>query len=76
LAIALGVAFGAAKLFCVSLALGACFAGMVLAESELSQRAAQESLPLRDAFAVRCFGAVGMLFDPNILIDKPLPSLA
>jgi monovalent cation:H+ antiporter-2, CPA2 family len=76
LAIALGVAFGAAKLFGVSLALGAFFAGMVLAESELSHRAAQESLPLRDAFAVLFFVSVGMLFDPNILIDRPLPVLA
>ncbi len=76
LAIALGVAFGASKLFGVSLALGAFFAGMVLAESELSQRAAQESLPLRDAFTVLFFVSVGMLFDPNILIDKPLPVLA
>ncbi|KQV68398.1 YbaL family putative K(+) efflux transporter [Rhizobium sp. Root1220] len=76
LAIALGVAFGASKLFGVSLALGAFFAGMVLAESELSHRAAQESLPLRDAFAVLFFVSVGMLFDPNILIDKPLPLIA
>ncbi|TCU37066.1 YbaL family putative K(+) efflux transporter [Rhizobium azibense] len=76
LAIALGVAFGAAKLFGVSLALGAFFAGMVLAESELSHRAAQESLPLRDAFAVLFFVSVGMLFDPNILIERPLPVLA
>ncbi|OOO25060.1 Kef family K(+) transporter [Rhizobium sophoriradicis] len=76
LAIALGVAFGAAKLFGVSLALGAFFAGMVLAESELSHRAAQESLPLRDAFAVLFFVSVGMLFDPNILIDRPLPIIA
>ncbi len=70
LAIALGVAFGASKLFGVSLALGAFFAGMVLAESELSHRAAQESLPLRDAFAVLFFVSVGMLFDPNILIER------
>ena len=76
LAIALGVAFGASKLFGVSLALGAFFAGMVLAESELSHRAAQESLPLRDAFAVLFFVSVGMLFDPNILIEQPLPVLA
>ncbi|NLS02358.1 Kef family K(+) transporter [Rhizobium sp. P32RR-XVIII] len=76
LAIALGVAFGASKLFGVSLALGAFFAGMVLSESELSHRAAQESLPLRDAFAVLFFVSVGMLFDPNILVDKPLPVLA
>ncbi|OWW05326.1 sodium:proton antiporter [Rhizobium sp. R72] len=76
LAIALGVAFGASKLFGVSLALGAFFAGMVLAESELSHRAAQESLPLRDAFAVLFFVSVGMLFDPNIVVQKPLLLLA
>jgi CPA2 family monovalent cation:H+ antiporter-2 len=72
LAIALGIAFGAAKLFDVSFALGAFFAGMVLAESELSQRATEETLPLRDAFAVLFFVSVGMLFDPNILIEQPL----
>jgi CPA2 family monovalent cation:H+ antiporter-2 len=72
LAIALGVAFGAAMLFGVSFALGAFFAGMVLAESELSHRAAEESLPLRDAFAVLFFVSVGMLFDPTILLTSPL----
>jgi CPA2 family monovalent cation:H+ antiporter-2 len=76
LAIALGVAAGAAYLFGVSLALGAFFAGMILSESELSHRAAQESLPLRDAFAVLFFVAVGMLFDPMILLHDPLPVLA
>jgi CPA2 family monovalent cation:H+ antiporter-2 len=76
LAIALGVAFGAAKLFGVSLALGAFFAGMVLAESELSHRAAEESLPLRDAFAVLFFVSVGMLFNPTILVEHPLLVLA
>lgn len=76
LAIALGVAFGAAELFGASLALGAFFAGMVLSESELSHRAAQESLPLRDAFSVLFFVSVGMLFDPNILINEPLVLLA
>jgi CPA2 family monovalent cation:H+ antiporter-2 len=76
LAIALGVAFGAARLFGVSLALGAFFAGMILAESALSQRAAQESLPLRDAFSVLFFVSVGMLLDPLTLIDDPLPVLA
>jgi monovalent cation:H+ antiporter-2, CPA2 family len=75
LAIALGVAFGAAQLFGVSLALGAFFAGMILSESELSQSAAQESLPLRDAFAVLFFVSVGMLFDPTILFRSPLPVL-
>ena len=76
LAIALGVAFGAAKLFGVSLALGAFFAGMIMSESELSHRAAEESLPLRDAFAVLFFVSVGMLFDPAVLIEQPLPLLA
>lgn len=72
LAIALGVAFGAAMLFGVSLALGAFFAGVILAESPLSQRAAEETLPLRDAFAVLFFVSVGMLFNPVILLtDAP-----
>ena len=71
LTIALGVAFGAAKLFGVSFALGAFFAGMILSESQLSQRAANESLPLRDAFAVLFFVSVGMLFDPWSLIEEP-----
>ena len=70
--IALGVAFGAAKLFGVSFALGAFFAGMVLSESKLSQRAAEEALPLRDAFAVLFFVSVGMLFDPTVLLRDPL----
>ncbi|WP_088561582.1 YbaL family putative K(+) efflux transporter [Arboricoccus pini] len=76
LAIALGVAYGAALLFDVSFALGAFFAGMVLSESELSQRAAEETLPLRDAFAVLFFVSVGMLFDPKIIIEEPLHLLA
>jgi CPA2 family monovalent cation:H+ antiporter-2 len=76
LAIALGTAFGAAELFGVSFALGAFFAGMVLSESELSHRAASETLPLRDAFAVLFFVSVGMLFDPMILIDNFGPVLA
>ncbi|MFH0297287.1 YbaL family putative K(+) efflux transporter [Bradyrhizobium sp. 31Argb] len=76
LAIALGVAFGATKLFDVSLALGAFFAGMMLTESPLSQRAAQESLPLRDAFAVLFFVSVGMLFDPMSVIREPWPLIA
>ena len=71
LAIALGVAFGAAQLFGVSFALGAFFAGMVLAELELSHQAANETLPLRDAFAVLFFVSVGMLFDPTILLREP-----
>ena len=72
IAAALGIAFGAAALFGVSFALGAFFAGMVLRESELSHRAAEESLPLRDAFAVLFFVSVGMLFDPRMLINEPL----
>ncbi|MGE3150084.1 MAG: YbaL family putative K(+) efflux transporter [Pseudorhodoplanes sp.] len=76
LAIALGVAYGAATLFEVSFALGAFFAGMILNESQLSQRAAQETLPLRDAFAVLFFVSVGMLFDPKIIVTHPLPMLA
>ena len=75
LAIALGVALGAAYLFGVSLALGAFFAGMILSESELSQRAASETLPLRDAFAVLFFVSVGMLVDPTIILENPLPVL-
>jgi CPA2 family monovalent cation:H+ antiporter-2 len=76
LAVALGVAYGAAKLFGVSLALGAFFAGMVMSESELSHRAAEESLPLRDDFAVLFFVSVGMLFNPASLLENPLPIIA
>jgi len=75
-AVAIGVAFGAAKLFDVSFALGAFFAGMMLRESEFSHRAAEESLPLRDAFAVLFFVSVGMLFDPSILWREPAKLLA
>ena len=74
LAIALGVAFGSAKLFGVSFALGAFFAGMLL-NGDLSHKAASDSLPLRDAFAVLFFVSVGMLFDPMILVHQPLPVL-
>src|SRR5690606_1488738 len=76
LAIALGVALGSSTLFGVSLALGAFFAGMILSESELSHRAANETLPLRDAFSVLFFVSVGMLFDPTIVVTNPLPVLA
>jgi CPA2 family monovalent cation:H+ antiporter-2 len=75
LAIALGVAFGSAKLFGVSFALGAFFAGMLL-NGDLSHKAASDSLPLRDAFAVLFFVSVGMLFDPMILVQQPLPVVA
>jgi CPA2 family monovalent cation:H+ antiporter-2 len=69
--IAIGIAFGSAQLFSVSFALGAFIAGMVMRESEFSHRAAQESLPLRDAFAVLFFVAVGMLFDPAVVVAQP-----
>jgi monovalent cation:H+ antiporter-2, CPA2 family len=75
-AIALGVAFGAAKLFDVSFALGAFFAGMVMGESDLSQRATEEAMPLRDAFAVLFFVSVGMLLNPMVFVDAPLAVLA
>ncbi len=75
-AIALGVAYGAAKLFGVSFALGAFFAGMVLGESDLSQQAAEEAIPLRDAFAVLFFVSVGMLLNPLIFVQAPLAVLA
>ena len=76
LSIALGFAYGAAELFGVSLALGAFFAGMILSESRLSQQAATESLPLRDAFAVLFFVSVGMLFNPHIVVAEPMALLA
>lgn len=76
LAIALGIAYGSAELFDVSLALGAFFAGVVLSESDLSQRAAADSLPMKDAFAVLFFVSVGMLFDPSVVLHDPLSVLA
>jgi CPA2 family monovalent cation:H+ antiporter-2 len=74
-AVAVGVAFGAAKLFDVSFALGAFFAGMMMRESEFSHRAAAESLPLRDAFAVLFFVSVGMLFEPAVIWNQPVKLL-
>lgn len=74
--VAIGVAFFAAKLFGVSYALGAFFAGMMIKESDLSQRAAAKALPLQDAFAVLFFVAVGMLFNPAVLLERPLEVLA
>ena len=76
IAVAIGIAYGSAMLFGVSFALGAFFAGMVMRESDLSHRAAHESLPLRDAFSVLFFVSVGMLFDPNVLVDEPFHVLA
>ncbi|WP_151636224.1 YbaL family putative K(+) efflux transporter [Noviherbaspirillum aerium] len=75
IAAAVGIAYGSAKLFGVSFALGAFFAGMVLRESELSHRAAEESLPLQEAFSVLFFVSVGMLFDPQVIIQQPLQVL-
>jgi CPA2 family monovalent cation:H+ antiporter-2 len=71
LALSVGIAYGAASLFGVSFALGAFFAGMVLNESDLSHKAATNSLPLQDAFAVLFFVSVGMLFDPTIVTREP-----
>ncbi|NSL55713.1 YbaL family putative K(+) efflux transporter [Uliginosibacterium aquaticum] len=73
---AISIAYFASQLFGVSFALGAFFAGMVMRESEFSHRAAEESLPLREAFAVLFFVSVGMLFDPMVLIRQPLQVLA
>ncbi len=75
-AVALGVAYGAHYFFDVSFALGAFFAGMVLGESDLSQRAAEEAIPLRDAFAVLFFVSVGMLLNPMVFVDAPLAVMA
>jgi len=76
IAAAVSIAYASSELFGVSFALGAFFAGMVMRESELSQRAAQDSLPLQDAFSVLFFVSVGMLFDPRILVEQPLQVLA
>ncbi|ESQ78096.1 YbaL family putative K(+) efflux transporter [Asticcacaulis sp. YBE204] len=76
IAAAISIAWGASELFSVSFALGAFFAGMVMRESKFSHRAAEESLPLRDAFSVLFFVSVGMLFDPMVLVQKPLEVLA
>ncbi len=73
---AIGIAYASSQLFGVSLALGAFFAGIVMGESSLSYRAAQESLPLRDAFSVLFFVSVGMLFDPQVVLSEPLAVLA
>ena len=76
LAIALGIAYGSSAAFDVSFALGAFFAGVILSESELSHQAGNDSLPLKDAFAVLFFVSVGMLFDPAVLVREPLAVLA
>ncbi len=73
---AMGVAFGAAALFDVSFALGAFFAGMMIKDSELNHEVVDRALPFQDAFAVLFFVAVGMLFNPMILVQQPLGVLA
>ncbi|MCO8041441.1 cation:proton antiporter [Acinetobacter bohemicus] len=75
-AAAVSIAFGAYKIFGVSMALGAFFAGMVVKESDFSNRAEQETLPLREIFSILFFVSVGMLFDPRILVEQPLHVLA
>ncbi|MDQ2634372.1 MAG: cation:proton antiporter [Pseudomonadota bacterium] len=75
LALALGIAFGSAAAFGVSFALGAFFAGVIMGESQLSHRAAANSLPLQDAFSVLFFVSIGMLFDPTVIFEKPLDVL-
>ena len=75
-AVGLGIAYGAAHVFGVSFALGAFFAGTVMRESSLSHRAAEDSLPLRDAFSVLFFVSVGMLFEPRVVLEQPLRLLA
>ena len=76
LALALGIAYGAAELLGVPLALGAFLAGAVVSESDTSHQAAADALPLRDAFAVLFFVSVGMLVDPAWIVANPLPVLA
>jgi CPA2 family monovalent cation:H+ antiporter-2 len=76
IAVAVGIAYGATELFGISFALGAFFSGMVLRESPLSHRAAEDVLPLKDAFSVLFFVSVGMLFDPAILAERPLQVVA
>jgi CPA2 family monovalent cation:H+ antiporter-2 len=76
LAVALGIAYGAAALFGVSIALGAFFAGVVISESDLSYQAGADALPLQDAFAVLFFASVGMLFDPTVVMREPVRVLA
>ena len=75
-AAAVSIAFGAYKVFGVSMALGAFFAGMVVKESDFSHRAEEETLPLREIFSILFFVSVGMLFDPRILFDQPMHVLA
>lgn len=75
-AAAVSIAYGSYAIFGVSMALGAFFAGMVVKESDFSHRAEEETLPLREIFSILFFVSVGMLFDPHILIERPLHILA
>ncbi|MBI1448889.1 cation:proton antiporter [Acinetobacter sp. AC1-2] len=75
-AAAVSIAYGSYAIFGVSMALGAFFAGMVVKESDFSHRAEEETLPLREIFSILFFVSVGMLFDPSILVERPLHILA
>ncbi|MEQ1160565.1 cation:proton antiporter [Acinetobacter calcoaceticus] len=75
-AAAVSIAYGSYAIFGVSMALGAFFAGMVVKESDFSHRAEEETLPLREIFSILFFVSVGMLFDPHILVERPLHILA
>ena len=75
LAIAMGFASIAYVVFDASLALGAFLAGMVLNESEIGRKSAENSLPMRDAFSVLFFVSVGMLFEPQTLLQQPVAVL-
>ena len=72
IALSLGVAYFSAHLFGVSFALGAFCAGILVNGSHLSDRAAADIKPFEDAFSALFFVAVGMLFDPAILVQEPL----
>ena len=76
IAVAIGIGFGAAELFGLSFALGAFFAGVVVGESDHSHRATEEMQPLQDAFTALFFVAMGMLFDPQIILKQPLQVLS
>jgi CPA2 family monovalent cation:H+ antiporter-2 len=73
--VAVGIAYGAGKIFGVSYALGAFLSGMVLRESDFSHRAAERVLPLQDAFSVLFFVSLGMVFHSSVLWHRPLQVL-
>jgi len=72
LVLALGIAVGASEVFGVSMELGAFLAGLAVGRSDFAARAANDALPMRDAFAVLFFVSVGMLCDPQSLLQNPL----